>query len=361
MNKTLSLCLVGLSACSPLLTPLSERQLQPLTAETRPARVVWLVDRSGSLLTPVDPEDSACPANCGPTSLCPANCPTRHSQLVAGLGTLANALPATTTHAAVFFPTGTQCGAPTQVSEGLTAAQVAAAAATTIPIGGTPTAQALQYVASLPARAVETFVVLLTDGVPNCNPSNPNQICTSQTPQAITACQCTGTNCSTSSMCSLGCLDDLSTVNASHALVAQGLQLLVIGLGADLSTVRSSAPLSALEMALPRTCVTAADCSGGGSCSAGLCSERVFLTERETDYEAPALRLAEAVRRSERCTWWLPREVLAKDLVVSVGGAETDDWSLTGAGAGQRLVFGTAACAQLLAEPTVLPQVSVVP
>jgi hypothetical protein len=67
------------------------------------------------------------------------------------------------------------------------------------------------------------------------------------------------------------------------------------------------------------------------------------------------------VRRSERCTWWLPREVLAKDLVVSVGGAETDNWSLTGAGAGQRLVFGTAACAQLLAEPTVLPQVSVVP
>src|SRR5213076_2081393 len=54
--------------------------------------------------------------------------------------------------------------------------------------GGTPTGLSLSFVGGLPELndpKREDFVLLLTDGLPNCNPSNPN---TCTTPAA---CNCT--------------------------------------------------------------------------------------------------------------------------------------------------------------------------
>lgn len=354
MRTPLFVALTVLTSCSPLLTPVIERQSQPLVAQTRSARVIWLLDNSGSLAMWGDPPSAGCPAGCGPSTPCPTSCETLHDQLVAGLETLSAALPATTEHAAVFFPADAQCGAPSSIAEGLTATQVKAMAQASRPAGGTPTAAALQYVAALPASTVETFVVLITDGLPNCNAANPNNLCTNPTSETMAACRCTAATC-WGVTCSIGCLDDLNTVNASHALAAQGLHLLVIGLGAGLATVASSSSLSALEMALPRTCVTATDCSVG-SCEAGMCSERLFIATKAADYAAPAQRLTEAVKRAGRCSWWLPREVAASALTVSVSGEATTDWSLSGSGNQQRVVLTGAACMQLLADESLSPQ-----
>jgi hypothetical protein len=62
-----------------------------------------------------------------------------------------------------------------------------------------------------------------------------NNICTDMSEGRVAACNCQRSNCS-SSFCSLGCLDDLATVANTEQLGQLGLQLMVIGVGADITT-----------------------------------------------------------------------------------------------------------------------------
>jgi hypothetical protein len=352
-----ALCLCA-AACSPILTPVTPKQATPLTAQTRPPAVLWLVDTSGSLLVPVNPSSSACPAGCGPTSACPAACETRQAQLVAGLGTLSAGLPQNTKHSLVAYPTDAMCGAPSRldVSDEASAARIIDQVRLRQPIGGTPTAAALNFVAGLPVQARDTFVVLATDGLPNCNANNPNNTCTATDPQSLAACRCTTTSCATA-LCALGCLDDLNTVNASHALAARGLQLMVLGVGSEVSSATAS--FSAMEMALPRTCTQGTDCASGTCSANGQCAERLYVTTSTADYALPAARLAQAVARAARCDWWLSQEVTQAGLRVELAGEVTTDWSLSTIGGEPRLVFGEVACAALQADAARTPVFSV--
>jgi hypothetical protein len=236
----------------------------------------------------------------------------------------------------------------------VTAAQVSEMLEAASPLGGTPTSAALNYLLSLPARAVDTFVVLATDGAPNCNSTNPNHQCAGPN----SSCRCTTNSCATN-LCSLGCLDDLGVVTASHAVAARGMRLLVLGVGRELATAEAIAPFAAMEIALPRTCSDDLGCVSG--CDGGVCGERLYLAARSTEFEAPASRLNAAVRRAGRCNWWLPHEAAASDLRVVLGAELTTEWRLEAIGDGHRVELTGAACDQLMLDTTLTPDIRWLP
>ena len=332
--------------CNPVLSPVVEQQAQAVTAVTKPPRVVWVLDSSGSLMTPVDPTAPACPAGCGTSSPCPAQCETRLSLLRAGLQSLATTLPPAR-NGAVIYPSDATCGPPTTW-----VAPVPPTASTeslqlistryqaTTPLGGTPTAAALDFVArTLPDEPdTETFVVLVTDGLPNCNAANPNNQCAGPNP----ACRCAISAC-TGSLCALGCLDDLGTIDSSRALARTHASLLVVGLGPEVIGSGSQV-LSSLEISLPRVCATNADCRVGTRCApTGVCEERFYAVESLADFSRPSKRIFDAVDRSTRCTFWLEHEVVPTELTVLVADAPlaATSWALEG---GRRVRLSPAAC-----------------
>lgn len=102
---------------------------------------------------------------------------------------------------------------------------------TTLPAGGTPTAAALEEVRafyeSRPAPGIPRFVVLATDGGPNCNPD---------TGVPPSRCVCTGTPrdrfCDPASpFAPYNCLDDVRSVEVVRALFEDlGVPVYVIGI-----------------------------------------------------------------------------------------------------------------------------------
>jgi hypothetical protein len=241
-------------------------------------------------------------------------------------------LPSEVTQAAAIFPTDALCGSPTSVTENLSGADVMARVRALAPIGGTPTANTLRTIANLaPLPQTETFVVLITDGLPNCNASNPNNVCTmNPTPEQLQACSCTTATCSSSTLCSRGCLDQPNAVAASHLLVEREQRLMVIGYGADVAAGSGRAFLEAMEVTVG--------------------SDGALFASNGAEFQRPAETLGREVKKSLRSTWWLPRQVTASDLTVRVGGTviPAEEWRLVGT-AEQRVVISGSACDSLLA------------
>ena len=94
--------------------------------------------------------------------------------------------------------------------------------------GGTPICQSLMWAYDyltgddLPAGLADQpkFVLLATDGAPNCNSSGD-----------IGSCECTAEECQIAEQC----LDDTCTYNAALHLAAAGIPVFVIGVGNDLA------------------------------------------------------------------------------------------------------------------------------
>ncbi|MEW6430261.1 MAG: vWA domain-containing protein [Myxococcota bacterium] len=109
--------------------------------------------------------------------------------------------------------------------------------------GGTPTAATLQQVKSyLLGLGLTTpaYVLLITDGLPNCNLAlNPNT-CTATTPGCA------------NNACGLGakdCLDDSASVQAAAQLFAAGIKVFVVGFDANLTAGNNKAVLDAIASA----------------------------------------------------------------------------------------------------------------
>ncbi|MEW5740796.1 MAG: adventurous gliding motility lipoprotein CglB [Myxococcota bacterium] len=311
MQRFVALSLAALFGCTTYdlepVTPLAVAQTswtEVITARPPLPNVMLVVDRSGSMEAPIDPADPACAPGCGPGAPCGTGCATRMSELKRAFGNLLtgpfanNARFSLTT-----FPSDLSCGGPAGVDSAFlgsaldepTEIQAAAAAANAriqamVAGGGTPTARALAFVGSLsvlqdPAR--RNLVFLLTDGLPNCNASNPNQVCTCQaatcggcapTAPACAAqtsqCRCTLGSCG-GARCSEGCLDDAAAVAAVQANRARGIETIVVGFGADVTTGDAPAVLDAMARAggHVRDCTTDADCGPGNSCEpSGRCA-----------------------------------------------------------------------------------------
>lgn len=232
---------VALGACAGLDEPTGRSTAGLVAATPAPAPdVMVLLDVSGSMNLPADPTSAACPAGCGaPGSLCPAACPTRLTEAQLAMNGWLDESPAARL-ALTTYPAGQSCGAPSAVSVDFPAPGAAndlgalrTHLAALVPSGGTPTSAALAFVGALPAMqdsSRQRAVVLITDGLPNCNDTNPNSICS---PTAnVAACQCTVGSCF-ASLCSLGCLDDDGTTQTITALAAQGIETVVVGFGED--------------------------------------------------------------------------------------------------------------------------------
>lgn len=96
---------------------------------------------------------------------------------------------------------------------------------TTVPLGGTPTAEAVRLAAQFLAgsRGVSRTLVLATDGAPNCNEDLDNLRCTCTTPNV---------DCSVDPRYRYNCLDDTRTIATIREIAdVQKVPVYVIGIG----------------------------------------------------------------------------------------------------------------------------------
>jgi MYXO-CTERM domain-containing protein len=154
--------------------------------------------------------------------------------------------------------TGTVVTPISDTATGITNAYNAA-----IPGGGTPTAASLMAVRThLLAQGLTTpaYVLLITDGLPNCNTSLDANSCTPTTP----GCGPTPAQ----SSCALGskdCLDNNATVQAAAQLRASNIKVFVVGFDSTLTAGNNKAVLDAIANA-------------GGTGSAYVASSQAQLT-----------------------------------------------------------------------------------
>ncbi len=123
--------------------------------------------------------------------------------------------------------------------------------ANAVPGGGTPTAtsltQAKAYIQGLnlgPNRPA--YVLLLTDGLPNCNLALNTATCQATTPA------CADANGRPLASCGLGakdCLDDQGTSAAAASLLAAGIKTFVVGFDSTLTSGNNKAVLDAIASA----------------------------------------------------------------------------------------------------------------
>lgn len=355
MKQTLILSLVAMwFECGPTLTPIQSREPNALVAASPDVEFAWAFDTSGSMLLPTDPLAPQCTSGCG-TSVgnpCAGSCLTRLKLAKAGSSALLLDAPATASHRFLSFPKDAVCGAPDALSESSTADQVVALVQSKLAQGGTPTSAALRRVAQTPLPpGRERLVVLLTDGQPNCNPNNPNEICTAAPGDAerLATCRCTVSSCATS-LCALGCADHLDTIVAAQELSDSGGQLMVVTLGDDFE--QSAAPYSSVRVAMKPTCASDLDCQGR-RCEDHECADRIFRVRSEGDFVAVRDRLRLALRTTQRCVYWLNSAVAAPELTVLVGDTAlaADAYRLTSRGGQQRVELIGEACQNLLDNP----------
>lgn len=124
-----------------------------------------------------------------------------------------------------------------------TGTQIDTAYANAVPGGGTPTAASLDaarsYLTSLNLTE-PAYVLLITDGLPNCNLSLDASTCTATTP-----------GCENNS-CGLGskdCLDDQQTIQAAAALKNAGFKVYVVGFGTQVTSGNNKTVLDQIAQA----------------------------------------------------------------------------------------------------------------
>jgi hypothetical protein len=313
---------------------------EPHSVHARDSRpnIMIVVDQSGSMDFPINPSDPNCQSGgvlCGPPNSCPApgtcpnTCKTRISELQNAMGTFLGQNPTIARFGLLTFPTGSAtcyCGAPDVYSDGgisgvevpipqtnddlavlqNTSNAIVSQINAIVPTGGTPTGATLaalgQYANLLDTNRTN-IVLLLTDGEPNCNftnphscgncnPSSPAPYC--QTPADVNSCRqcsctldcpsgtsdrcaCPGPNCQCvngtvppyqTQFGTLGCLDKDGTVGQIQLLRAKGISTIPVGFGAETvdggaGTGQAPAALNAMAIAggYPRACD-----GGVGSC-----------------------------------------------------------------------------------------------
>lgn len=217
------------------------------------------------------------------------------------------------------------------------------------PGGGTPTEASLQFladtIAELSDPSREDFVLLLTDGLPNCNNSLDRLTCTcTSSPQP----PC---------VANTDCLDKTATVAQVQAMRAKGIHTIVIGLGAD---VVGSVPQDTLEAmaeagGFVRVCPNGnQSCGANNACvlATGLCSQQFF---QATDADTLAAALAEIGNTLDKtaCAFTLD-EVPSDPALISVALNGThylsgpDTWTYDGTK--NQIVFQGPLCTELMSN-----------
>ena len=198
------------------------------------------------------------------------------------------------------------------------------------PSGGTPTAEALRLARSRfaePLPGVQRFVVLATDGAPNCNPDPP---------VPPPACVCTGDSPMTCNDPETGpyqCLDDVSAITAVQALADEdGIPVYVIGID-DPTKPEYRSVLDAMAIAGRRPRPEGA--------------ERYYDVRREEDLDDALEEITESLAR---CIYYLGGSLASADIEsVRVGStliprdpAGRDGWRVSNPASGEISLHGSA-------------------
>ena len=337
-----------------------------IRARSLKPNMMVLLDTSGSMTLPANPSLAACrvanPPNparplCGDQGNPPCDvnsCPTRWSELRTAMGTFLSTSGSVARLGLTTYPAAAsgQCGASSSVripipqidDTDTTGLQSTANSISNVilneialngqggPTGGTPTSLSLRFVGDQPelqAQDRDDFVLLLTDGLPNCNPSNPNG-------GNATACRCTQNPCPTSYP-SLLCLDKDASVAAVTDLQTQkAIRTIVIGFGADFTstapeTQAGAETLNAMAVAgnFPRSqaCTTDAECGVGDTCgTTRVCNRRFYLASNQAELRTALEQIINLVGNKDVCLLELDATQRPSDdnLIVVYLGNESD-------------------------------------
>lgn len=361
-----------------------------LRAKSSKPNLMVLLDTSGSMKLPVNPALPACQtANglCGdPRSGADCNtntCPTRWSELQGAMSTFLNSNGPTARMGLTTFPnpppggstTADQCTASTAVripipqidDTDTTGLQNSANSISNVilsipnsgagsPVGGTPTSLSLRFVgnqADLQGTDRQDFVLLLTDGLPNCNASNPNSGATNPD-----ACQCTLSSCA-GSAATLGCLDKDASVLAINDLQAQkDIKTIVIGFGAETADSKALTTLNSMAEAggFARSCSAKADaCGTNDTCDpvTKLCGRRFYQAANQAELATALREIINLVGSTDPCLLALDPAQRPSDpslIVVYVNDEPVDPGADTWTLNDQGVKFQGATCDRIKAS-----------
>jgi hypothetical protein len=267
------------------------------------------------------------------------------------------------------FPTDNSCGATSSLQVDLPAPSAtddsAADAANSananqinskiqaiVPSGGTPTNASLAYLGGLAQLNQDDdrpdFVLVLTDGVPNCNPTNANT-CHDQT-----ACRCTTASTCSGPTCVIGCLDRAGVVGQVQALRGKDIKTIVVGFGTDTSSGDGPDVLNAMAEAggFARTCPnnTDAECGSNNTCMQGVCQKQFYQATNAAELSAALASIGGNLIPGDACAYPLASAPSDPSLLaVIVNGVHyasgPDTWSYSA----QRIEFLGALCDKLKA------------
>ncbi|MCE9673941.1 adventurous gliding motility lipoprotein CglB [Myxococcus stipitatus] len=363
-------------------------------ALTSKPNAMLLVDISGSMTGPVDPSRPSCIVKdsetgndtlCGGRNPCPtATCPTRWTELQAAVPQFLAESGSLVRYGLTTYPEATSgqgvaaCTAPTNASirNPLPAAEdddsllANAEGINQIiqnipnfgegrqPIGGTPTSASLTFVGnfeSLQSKDRNDYVILLTDGLPNCNEFNQYAYSTDPV-----NCRCTivGNGC-TNAFDKRGCLDMSASVDAAAALALKGITTIVIGFGAETASGDGPEVLQAMAVAggFKRKCTANSECGAGDTCNltTGLCNRQFFQAGNQAELAAALEKISKEIQNPEPCFVKLEEAELPSDpklIIVYVEGEKLasgpDTWTLGEyKDAGSGVIFNGATCDRL--------------
>jgi hypothetical protein len=173
--------------------------------------------------------------------------------------------------------------------------------------GGTPTAAMLALIGNLPSLNTEErddFILLMTDGLPNCNASLPPNQC-------IICADGSAPPCNPDVR---SCLDDARAVREIQTLSQKGIRTIVVGFGSATAGTLAAPPLNAMAEAggMARTCVQAdgsrdpALC-GSESCDAStnLCTTRFYKAKNAAELAAALQQITVLVGAGSPCEYAL--------------------------------------------------------
>lgn len=357
---------------------------ETITAVNLKPTLMMVVDKSGSMYAPIDPADSRCtPAGCGTVSNpCAAGCPTRISELRSAMNTFLSGSGTVARMGLTAYPYtagGDACGAPTEADilvpmAGADDDATLQSTASTIdgqiqalaPGGGTPTGTTLaglQNYTPLKDSQRSNFVLLLTDGEPNCNRNNPID-CTDPV-----ACKCTvGPSCGLpdggGANCRIGCLDQDGTVAAITQLRSAGIKTIVVGFGAELASGNAPAVLTAMAMAggFARTCPngTDAECGTGDTCNTltRQCNRPYYQSSNGAELAAALAEIGAGIVDDNPCEHLLsvrPADPRFLSVIVNDTPTPSGDQTWHYDELSNKVIFTGALCTQLMSSTSSNP------
>ncbi|MDP3237053.1 MAG: adventurous gliding motility lipoprotein CglB [Myxococcales bacterium] len=345
-------------------------QTRNVVARNLKPNLMILVDKSGSMNAPLNASAPTCGTCSGAT--CPATCPTRISELRTAMGQFLTTSSTVARMGLAFYPKGEEASfsptgcAPTReiavelpvpsnsdtdtmplTMNATTINQRIQSLGSAIPVvGGTPTGGALTFLGSYAGLLDDRdnrqdFVLLLTDGLPNCNPANPLS-CSSMPPPPANLCTL-GANC-VGQYCRAGFLDKDGVVTAVKQLRTRNVSTIVVGFGSDFAAPEALDVLNtmAIEGGFGRQCPmgTDAECGANNTClpAAGgvmtrFCQKQFYSAANATELARALADIQNLLGAGDPCNFKLAdRPPEDRFLAVIINGQTTtkgpNTWSL---------------------------------